>query len=54
MVPKKSDELTQVVRQKELRYLMFIKEKIDGTVKARECRQSEYFIHRQECCTGHL
>ena len=37
MVPKKKDELMYEVRQKGLRYLMFIKEKSDRTVKARVC-----------------
>ena len=34
MVPKKKDEKN---RQKAFRYLMFIKEKREGTVKARRC-----------------
>jgi len=35
MVPKRKDGLTCKDRKKALRYLMFIKEKRDGTVKAR-------------------
>ena len=37
MVPKKKNELTFNDRQKALKYLMFIKAKRDGTVKARGC-----------------
>jgi len=37
MLPKRKDELTREDRQRALRYLMFIKEKRDGTVKVRGC-----------------
>jgi len=37
MLPKRKDERTGEDRQRALRYLMFIKEKRDGTVKARGC-----------------
>jgi len=37
MMPKMKEDLTQEDRQKTLRYLMFIKEKRYGTVKARWC-----------------
>jgi hypothetical protein len=37
MVPKRKEDLTLEDRQKALRYLMFVKENRDGTVKARGC-----------------
>jgi len=37
MVPIRKEDLTMEDRQKELRYLMFIKEKRDGAVKVRGC-----------------
>jgi len=37
MEPIQKEDLTMEDRQKALRYLMFIKEKRDGAVKARGC-----------------
>jgi len=37
MVPKKKDDVTKEDRLNALRYLMFIKEKRYGTIKARGC-----------------
>ena len=37
MVPIQKEDLTMEDRQKVLRYLMFINEKRDGAIKAREC-----------------
>ena len=46
MLPKRKDELPREDRQRAFRYLMFIEEKRDGTVKARGCAdgrpQKEY------------
>jgi len=41
MVPKRMDELSTDDRKKAFRYLMFIKEKRDSTVKARGCTDSQ-------------
>jgi len=36
-MPKKKEEMSYEERKKALRYIMFIKEKRDGTIKARVC-----------------
>ena len=37
LMPKKKEGMSYEERKKALRYLMFIKEKRDGTIKARGC-----------------
>jgi len=37
LLPKKKEDMTYEERKKALRYLMFLKEKRDGTIKARGC-----------------
>jgi len=37
LMPKKKEDMSYEERKKALRYLMFIKEKRDGTIKARGC-----------------
>jgi len=37
LLPKKKEDMTHDERKKALRYLMFLKEKRDGTIKARGC-----------------
>jgi len=37
LLPKKKEDMTYEERKKALRYLMFLKEKRDGTVKSRGC-----------------
>jgi len=37
LLPKKKEDMTYEERKKALRYLMFFKEKRDGTIKARGC-----------------
>jgi len=46
LLPKKKEDMTYEERKKALRYLMFLNEKRDGTIKARGCAdgrsQGEY------------
>ena len=46
LMPKKKEDMSYEERKKTLRYLMFTKEKCDGTIKARGCAdrrsQQEY------------
>ena len=37
LLPKKKEDMTYEERKKALRYLMFLKEKRDGTIKSRGC-----------------
>jgi len=54
MMPKMKEDLTQEDRQKTLRYLMFIKEKRYGTVKARWCadgRPQWQYTQKEGACS---
>jgi len=41
LLPKKKEDMTYEEIKKALRYLMFLKEKRDGTIKARGCADEE-------------
>jgi len=58
MLPKRKDKLSQDNRKRALRYLMFIKEKRDGTIKAGDVLTADcsMIIHRgrtQACLQCH-
>jgi len=47
-VPKRKDELSEDDKKKALRYLMFMKEKRDGTIKSRGCADGHHIYTQKE------
>jgi len=48
MVPKRKDELSEDDKKKSLRYLMFMKEKCDGTINHGDAPTAGHRIYTQK------